>query len=319
MIARMIALIALALTAAFAGPGASAQPAAAAAQASGGRWHGEFFPNVTLTTQDGQRVRFYDDLLRGKTVAINFIYTNCPDVCPVDTAKLRQVQDLLGDRMGRDFHFYSISVDPEHDTPAQLRRFMQLYNVGPGWTFLTGRRQDIEMIQQRLAFVVGQNLAGHETSILFGNERTSQWIKRTPYDNPRVLANLLCVNLSNNVRCGQTHDYGEAQASRQPPPGATLFQTRCASCHSIGEGDRLGPDLRHVASSRPRDWLTRWIMEPDKMIQERDPTAMALMARYRNLPMPNLSLTRTDAANIIAYLEQRDAELGPAHVHGGGN
>jgi len=333
MLARVFGMAMLALAMASALPTAQAQsprpqaqqarpaagqaPARPAGQAAGGRWHGEFFPNVTLVTQDGQRVRFYDDLIRNKTVAISFIYTNCPDVCPVDTAKLKQVQDLLGDRMGRDFHFYSISVDPERDTPAALRRFMQLYDIGPGWTFLTGRRQDIELIQRRLAFVIGASPTDHETSILFGNERTSQWIKRTPYDNPRVLANLLCVQLSNNLRCGQTHNYDEAPSYAQPSAGATLYQTRCASCHTIGEGDRLGPDLHGVVASRDREWLIRWIREPDKMVEERDPIALALMARYRNLPMPNLRLTRTDAQNIITYLEQRDAELGPRHNHGG--
>jgi protein SCO1/2 len=75
-------------------------------------------PNVTLITQDGDAVRFYDDLIKGKIVAINLIYTTCKYSCPLETARLAQVQKLLGDRMGRDVFFYSITIDPEHDTPA---------------------------------------------------------------------------------------------------------------------------------------------------------------------------------------------------------
>src|SRR5688572_32235559 len=77
-------------------------------------------PNVTLTTHEGAQVRFYDDLVKGKIVAINLIYTTCQYACPLETARLAQVERLLGDRMGRDIFFYSITIDPGHDTPAVL-------------------------------------------------------------------------------------------------------------------------------------------------------------------------------------------------------
>src|SRR3954447_12031859 len=82
------------------------------------RWGANYFPNVTLTTQDGASVHFYDDLIKGKIVAINLIYTTCKFACPLETARLAQVQHLIGERMGRDVFFYSITIDPEHDTPA---------------------------------------------------------------------------------------------------------------------------------------------------------------------------------------------------------
>src|SRR5713101_8920088 len=75
-------------------------------------WGADYFPNVQVTTQDGATVRFYDDLLKGKSVAINLIYTSCKDECPLETARLVQVQRLLGDRVGKDVFFYSISIDP---------------------------------------------------------------------------------------------------------------------------------------------------------------------------------------------------------------
>src|SRR5215467_13370433 len=81
------------------------------------RWGPDYFPNVPLTTQDGDTVRFYDDLLKGKAVAINLMYTSCKDECPLETARLVQLQRVLGDRVGKDLFLYSISIDPRHDTP----------------------------------------------------------------------------------------------------------------------------------------------------------------------------------------------------------
>src|SRR5262249_25427143 len=75
------------------------------------------FPNVELITQDGKKVHFYDDLIKGKIVAIDLIYTNCEYACPLETARMAQVQKKLGNRVGQDIFFYSISIDPERDTP----------------------------------------------------------------------------------------------------------------------------------------------------------------------------------------------------------
>src|SRR5262245_46625488 len=86
-------------------------------------WGANYFPNAPLVTQDGVTVRFYDDLLKGKAVAINAIYTSCKDECPLETARLVQVQRLLGDRVGKDLFFYSISIDPRQDTPTLLKAY----------------------------------------------------------------------------------------------------------------------------------------------------------------------------------------------------
>src|SRR3989475_4609812 len=87
------------------------------------RWGADYFPNVPLTTQDGASVRLYDDLLKGKSVAINVIYTSCKDECPLETARLAQVQKLLGERMGKDIFFYSITIDPKRDKPEVLKAY----------------------------------------------------------------------------------------------------------------------------------------------------------------------------------------------------
>lgn len=282
---------------------AFAAPAVVAQQT---QWRRDYFPNVVLQDQNGRDVRFYDDVLYGRVVAINFIYTNCTDICPLDTAQLRRVQQILGDRVGRDVFMYSISINPERDTPEQLQRFMRVYDVGPGWTFLTGSREDIELLQQRLGVRPPDpnNLREHDTSIILGNESTGQWIRRSSFENPQLLANILGQTLHNYAAPTNAPRLSYAAAGRvnDSSEGAYLFRTRCASCHTIGGGDRLGPDLRGVVESRPHAWLRRWIREPDAMIEEGDATAVALMARYRNLPMPNLGLTEADTEAVIEYM-----------------
>jgi protein SCO1 len=118
--------------------------------ADGSRWGSNYFPNVPLTTQDGTTVHFYDDLLKGKVVLIDLIYTHCVDSCPLETARLAQVQKMLGDRVGKDIFFYSITIDPAQDTPKVLKQYAQQYHTGPGWLFLTGKKADIDLISKKL-------------------------------------------------------------------------------------------------------------------------------------------------------------------------
>lgn len=275
-------------------------------------WGRDYFPNVVLTDHNGRQMRFYDDVIRGKVVAINFIYTSCGNICPLDTAQLRRVQQILGNRVGRDVHMYTISLDPERDRPEQLRQFMRIYDVGPGWTFLTGSTADVELLQRRLGIraVSPDRLSEHDTSIIFGNEPTGQWIRRTAYENPQLMADLLGRRLQNYSAASTAtqQSYASAGQVTDTSHGFYIYRTRCQSCHTIGEGDRLGPDLRGVSTSRPAAWLTRWIKEPNLMIAERDPTALALMARYRNLPMPNLQLNDAEVAAVVEYLRARDAQ-----------
>jgi protein SCO1/2 len=285
--------------------------AAPAAMSQQTRWRADYFPNVELTDHNGRRLRFYDDIIRGKVVSINFIFTSCSDLCSLDTAQLRRVQQILGDRVGREIHMYTISVDPDRDTPATLRRFMRSYDIGPGWTFLTGSRQDVELLQRRLGIrpiSPDGRLEEHDTSILVGNEVTGQWIRRTAYENPQLLANLLGSRLQNHMPSGASREsYSVAGRVTDTSNGAYLYRTRCRSCHTMGEGDRLGPDLAGVTQTRSHDWLARWIREPDVMLAEGDPIGTAMLPRYRNLPMPNLGLSRADVDAILVYMREQDA------------
>lgn len=274
-------------------------------------WRAGYFPNVVLTDQDGRKHRFYDDLIKDRIVTINFVYTNCKDICPLDTANLLRVQDLLGDRVGKTVHMYSISIDPENDTPEALKRYREAYGVRHGWTFLTGARKDIDLLLERLAMRAPApgKLREHDTSVRLGNEKTGQWIKRSVYDDPKVLANLLTDTLTNfDVGLAGSHEtFAVAGEIKLAGRGEYLFKTRCLACHTIGAGDRLGPDLANVVAQRPRPWLARWLKEPDRMIAEGDPIALSLKARYRNLPMPNFGFGDQEVDALIDYLASVDA------------
>jgi protein SCO1/2 len=103
-------------------------------------------PNPELVTDDGRRVRFYDDLVRGRVVAVSFFYLRCTGICPRGTENLLSVQRLLGDRLGRDVFMYSVTLTPELDSPKDLRDYRARYHVQRGWTFLTGRPANVEQV-----------------------------------------------------------------------------------------------------------------------------------------------------------------------------
>jgi protein SCO1/2 len=291
--------------------------AAGAMSAAAATWGANYFPNVPLTTQDGKTVRFYDDLLKDKKVVINFIYTRCGDSCPLETARLAQVQRILGDRVGRDIFFYSFSVDPVRDTPAELKAYADLYHARPGWLFLTGKKEDIQAIRKKLgqAARAGQNeVTDHTTTLLIGNTATGQWIRDSSMDSPQYLAVIIRDWLSSWAAGGAGASYAERPplAAYMKDRGSYLFESRCAACHTIGGGDGLGPDLHGVTHARTRAWVAAMIARPNDVLTDSDPVAAALLARYR-VRMPNLRLEAVDVNALIDYLTQRDSERdGPA-------
>lgn len=155
--------------------------------------HGQYFPNVKLKTQDNQSVRLYDDLLKGKSVLINFFYANCKDgVCPVTTENLVKFQKLLGDRCGKDVFMYSFSLAPEQDTPARLKHYQGMHGAGPGWTFLTGSPRDLEMCRVRFGFTdpdpeLDRAKTQHTNVVLMGNEPNERWMAAPAMTNPEFM------------------------------------------------------------------------------------------------------------------------------------
>lgn len=139
-----------------------------------------YFPDLIVMSHEGERARFYSDLVMGKTVVFNFMYTRCEERCPLYVMNLVKVQRLLGDRVGRDIFMYSLTLDPLADTPRVLREYAEQHGVGPGWKFLTGKPADMEILRQRLGFVDpdperDKEKSSHMGLLRYGNERLDRW------------------------------------------------------------------------------------------------------------------------------------------------
>lgn len=146
-------------------------------------------PNVPLTTHTGQRVRFYDDLVKDKKVILNCVYVKCQGICVPVTSNLVRVQKLLGDRVGRDIFMYSITLKPAEDGPNDLRRYAELHRVGPGWLFLTGTPPDIDHLRRALGFTYDDpeedaDLSNHIGMVRYGVEPLTRWAACPGMANP---------------------------------------------------------------------------------------------------------------------------------------
>ncbi|MFT5161893.1 MAG: protein SCO1/2, partial [Alteromonadaceae bacterium] len=274
------------------------------------RWGADYFPNPTLITDDGKEVKFFDDLIKDKVVAINFIYTTCPDTCPLETAQLAQVQKIMGDRIGKDVHIYSITIDPEVDTPEVLKRYKAKF--GAKWQFLTGDKEEIINIRRKLGLYIEEiqdDSNNHNVSMIIGNQATGQWMKRSPFENPHVLAEQL-GNWLQGWKAPPKEDtdtYANAPELRAISKGEQLFRTRCATCHTVTGKElagALGPDLKDVGKRREPRWLLNWLRAPDQMLKNKDPIALELFAKYNNVAMPNMRLNQLEARDLIGYIAE---------------
>jgi protein SCO1 len=136
----------------------------------------KYFSDVELVNQDADRVRFYSDVLKGKTVVINAFFTTCTSVCPPMSRNMEKVQEALGERVGRDVFLVSISVDPLTDTPARLKQYAQKFHARKGWTFLTGKKENVDWALYKLGQYV-ESKDDHKTVWIIGNEATGLWKK----------------------------------------------------------------------------------------------------------------------------------------------
>jgi protein SCO1/2 len=177
--------------------------------------------------------------------------------------------------------------------------------------FLTGKRDDIETVARKLGLWSDpdpSNRDGHTASLLLGNEPAGQWTRSTATDNPRFLS-IMIGDLMDAWKHGSSASktsYAEAPELHLDQ-GRYLFKTHCAACHTIGHGDKIGPDLLGVTNVRDHAWLTNIIQIPDKMLAGGDPVAAALFKKYNQVQMPNLRVSAPDAAALIKFLEDETA------------
>ena len=143
-----------------------------------------YFSNLELINQDGETVRFYDDVLKNKVVVINFIFTNCEGACPLITHKLTLVRDRLEGYIGDPVQFVSLSLDPARDTPAAMKEFAKTHHADhDGWVFLTGDPENLDRIIKRLGQFT-EDMEAHSTMMLAGNVNAAHWMKIQPQEQP---------------------------------------------------------------------------------------------------------------------------------------
>ncbi len=138
-----------------------------------------YFTDLPVVTQDGKELRFYSDVLKDRVVLINLFYTECTGMCPINNAKLAEVQDLLGDSLGRDILLVSVTLDPETDVPEVLKDYASKFEAKEGWLFLTGKKDDIKKITYRLGQTSPQ-IETHNPLFMLGNLRAAHWSKVRP-------------------------------------------------------------------------------------------------------------------------------------------
>jgi protein SCO1 len=140
-----------------------------------------YFPDIVMQTHNGRTVRFYEDLIKDKVVVLSFMYVNCEDgTCPLTTHNLVHAQHHLKSRIGKDIFMYSITLDPERDTPAALKKYARSHGTGPGWLFLRASPPDTEVLRRKLGFYsrdpeVDGKKSNHATMVRYGNEPRQLW------------------------------------------------------------------------------------------------------------------------------------------------
>ena len=140
-----------------------------------------YFPNTELVTSEGEKVRFYDDLLKDKIVILNMMYADCNGICPTLTSNLKTVRKILRNEIKHDIYIYSITVNPAHDTPAALKAYAKMHGVDdPQWLFLTGKPAELDELRHKVGFAdpnpdVDKDKASHSGMLRYGNEPMAIW------------------------------------------------------------------------------------------------------------------------------------------------
>lgn len=151
----------------------------------------EFYTNALLVTHEGEKVRFYDDLIKDKLVIINHIYTQCEGTCPIATANLVRVQRLLGERVGRDVHMYTLTLKPWEDDVDALKAYAEAHGVRPGWKFLTGDDHDLTTIRFRLSrwdhLGIDFNIEQHTGMVRIINDPINRWTMYPANGRPELI------------------------------------------------------------------------------------------------------------------------------------
>lgn len=165
-------------------------------------------PNVPLFTHEGKRVLLYDDLVKGKIVTMNFFFAKCDEICPTVTANLAKVQKLLGADVGRKLFMYSFTLKPEEDDVSVIKHYREMFDAKPGWTFLTGKPNDLEKLRRGIGFTypepaIDKDKTQHIGNVRYGNEPLMLWAACPGMAHPPFIAESISWVLRPDRSAGQ--------------------------------------------------------------------------------------------------------------------
>ncbi|HET8772989.1 MAG TPA: ABC transporter substrate-binding protein [Thermoanaerobaculia bacterium] len=294
-----------------------------------------YFSDVELVDQNGAKVRFYSDLLAGKVVVINSFFATCSGSCPVMSGTFRKIQTALGDRVGRDVHLVSITVDPETDTPAQLRKFAKAASAGPGWHLVTGSKENVSQALRKLGLLT-ETKETHTAVVLIGNEPKGVWKKAFGLADSDEIVRLVqevaeetpaaAASLTESEKRGRNiYRHGESPSGREitaivgqgdaaeVPAGALA----CGNCHGV-EGRGVPEGSIEPADIRAAS-LATYLVDRGRRRPRYDDALLARALRQgrdsgdRPLSpvMPRYRMDDRDLADLLAYLRRLGGEPQP--------
>jgi protein SCO1 len=131
-------------------------------------------PDLLVQDQNGIERRFYSDLIKDKVVILSFFFTSCPSFCPRMNLRLKKLQTTLGDRLGKDVFFVTVTKDPVTDTVPRLKDWSKKLDIKEGWTMITGDTKNIgKIVYDFTGDSVGPDM--HNTIFIIGNDKTGNW------------------------------------------------------------------------------------------------------------------------------------------------
>ena len=142
--------------------------------------------DLELLDQDGRKVRFRSDVIGEKIAVIDSFFTTCGLICPILSAIYADLQDRLGDRLGREVALVSISVDPNTDIPPRLKEFAGKWDAKPGWIFLTGQKKSVDRVLEGLG-LYSADFTAHPAAFLVGDGKTGKWTRFYGFASPEEL------------------------------------------------------------------------------------------------------------------------------------
>jgi protein SCO1/2 len=145
-------------------------------------------PDIEVVNQDGRHVRFNSQVEDGRIAIVTGFFTSCSAMCPITQEKLSQVAKLLGPRLGKDVVIVSVSVDAENDTPARMKDWGEKFHIGPGWTLLSGKRDQVDTLLKSLGLFV-ELRQRHQSALMIGSAATG-WVRVSSWTPSEKLARL---------------------------------------------------------------------------------------------------------------------------------